>query len=521
MKKLFLTLTVLIAFSGSIFAQNNIWEDINYHHFLNHDPLVAMLSLDNHLITPNDNYANYEVAAFVGDDLRGHGFMVYHGEFGDPNPILEFEIFYNPLDNENEQPQPVTFKMYDHNTGTLYTVWSCTMDVVTQTPMGNDYDFETMPVLSFYSPFTKPIDAYTERGGYYLIASPIGEVAPGEVGGMFDHEYDLYYFDQSKDLEWINYKDNNDGDFHLVPGKGYLYASLEATTLSFAGIPYSTDDYTVELDKVSGVDFSGWNLVGNPFPQRAYINKQYYTMNETGEDLILSDRNTVEAMEGVFVEAENDDATVTFSINPFNAKVKKQLMLSIRGNARGNTIDRTIVSFDDRESLSKLQLFEGNTKLYIPQDGKDNAMVKSEDHGMLPLNFKAGENGSYTLCFNTEGITMAYLHLIDKFNGNEVDLLETPSYSFESTTSDQESRFDLVFATGNPSDDHFAFYSNGNLVINNTGAATLQVVDITGRILSSESINGCYNTKVNAAAGVYMLHLINSNGVQTQKIIVK
>ena len=175
MKKLFLTLTVLIAFSGSIFAQD--WEDINSHHFFNHDPFVAMMSIDNNLITPNDNYENYEIAAFVGDELRGHGFMVYYSQEGDPYPIFEFEIFYMPLENENETPQPVTFKMYDHNTETLYTVWSCTVDVVTQTPLGNSYNFDEMPILSFYSPFTKPIDAYTEKGGYYLISSPIGEVS--------------------------------------------------------------------------------------------------------------------------------------------------------------------------------------------------------------------------------------------------------------------------------------------------------------------------------------------------------
>lgn len=52
-----------------------------------------------------------------------------------------------------------------------------------------------------------------------------------------------------------------------------------------------------------------------------------------------------------------------------------------------------------------------------------------------------------------------------------------------------------------------------------TKAAILQVVDINGRILKSESINGC--TNVNAASGIYMLRLVNAESVKVQKVVVK
>ena len=105
--------------------------------------------------------------------------------------------------------------------------------------------------------------------------------------------------------------------------------------------------------------------------------------------------------------------------------------------------------------------------------------------------------------------------------GADVDLLQTPNYSFEASTTDYASRFKLVFCTGNAMEDNFAFYSNGNFVINNEGEATLQVIDVTGRIVKSESINGSASINVNAAAGVYMLRLINGNDVKVQKIVVK
>ena len=163
----------------------------------------------------------------------------------------------------------------------------------------------------------------------------------------------------------------------------------------------------------------------------------------------------------------------------------------------------------------------------MSQDGKDYAIVRAQAQGTMPVNFKAENNGSYTLSFTNEGVRFAYLHLIDNMTGNDVDLLAGAStgsatYTFNAKTSDYESRFKLVYATGdNSNDDNFAFFSNGSFVINNQGEATLQVIDINGRILKSESINGCANINVNAAQGIYMLRLVNGNDVKVQKVVVR
>jgi FtsP/CotA-like multicopper oxidase with cupredoxin domain len=110
--------------------------------------------------------------------------------------------------------------------------------------------------------------------------------------------------------------------------------------------------------------------------------------------------------------------------------------------------------------------------------------------------------------------------------GADIDLLQTPSYTFSATTSDYQSRFSLVFAASNSANadseaDSFAFFSNGSWIINNMGEATLQVVDINGRILSNETVNGSVSTTINAASGVYMLRLINGENVKVQKIVVR
>ena len=369
--------------------------------------------------------------------------------------------------------------------------------------------------------FKKDIAGYTagNKDHYYLIASPVGDINPVEVGQMFVNSFDLYYFDQQSTQEWINYKA---GTFNLVPGKGYLYANSANITLSFTGIPYYGDGQ-VALTFADGTMFEGWNLIGNPFAKTAQIDHAFYTMNTDGTDIIAGSGN-VGAMEGVFVNATAANQKATFTpVAKSEAAQNSEtasVVLNLNQN-RGSIIDRAIIHFGNGNTLPKFQLFEGNTKLYIPQNGKDYAIVNSEDHGELPLNFKADRNGSYTLSIQIENATMGYLHLIDNKTGNDVDLLVSPSYTFDAKTTDYASRFKLVFATGEASDEHFAFFSNGNLIINNDGMATLQVIDINGRILSSESINGCHSTSLGVASGVYMLRLISDDSVKSQKIIVE
>jgi hypothetical protein len=378
--------------------------------------------------------------------------------------------------------------------------------------------------------YTKHIDAYS-TAGYYLIASPIGTVDPEDVENMItpkvdnQNTYDLYGFDPAQTLEWRNYRK---GAFDLEVGKGYLYAHSTAVDLIFTGTAYPVDEnINVTLTKAEpgdGLDFPDWNLVGNPFAVNAYFadDRDYYTMKADGSEIIAvgdegSETRHIEWMEGVFVIAETDGETVTFTTTQPTNKGKSVTLNLSNGN---NIIDRAIVRFGQGRQLPKFQLNRNSTKLYIPQDGQDYAVACTEEIGEMPVSFKAEENGTYTLNFSSVNVEFGYLHLIDNMTGADIDLLQTLSYSFEARTTDYANRFKLVFATGNATD-NFAYFSNGSFVINNEGAATLQVIDVTGRILSSETINGCANVNVNAAAGVYMLRLINGDNVKVQKVVVR
>ena len=397
--------------------------------------------------------------------------------------------------------------------------------------------------------YTLHITAYgesTSEGGWYLIASPIGSVVATDVVNLVASttpedptNFDLYRFNQAAELEWENWKAEGTDNYHfnLEPGKGYLYATKETRTLVFAGTSYSGDG-GVTLQKTEGAELSGWNLVGNPFATTATLDQPYYRMNDEGSALKTETENTpVAAMEGVFVKANEDGEIAVAALNISLSKlIEVKVPEPVEGPTQNNgvstssttlALDNAIIRFDGGQTLEKFSFRKGSTKIYIPQDGKDYAIATSNGQGEMPVNFKAKENGTYTLTVSTtlnsqlSTLNFNYLHLIDNMTGANVDLLASPTYTFTAKTTDYESRFKLVFSTTDadgPStgSDTFAFISNGNLIVN--GEGTLQIFDVVTKQLST--LNSQLST-LNYIPGVYMLRLINGNDVRTQKMVVR
>ena len=363
------------------------------------------------------------------------------------------------------------------------------------------------------------------NNGYALIASPVYQYGSSpylyrsvEGTGLNTGNYDLYEFNQNYEgAEWRNYKDNQFESLYV--GEGYLYANEEGINdITFEGTALPTTEITRSLVYNSGFDFTGWNLMGNPFTCVAYVNRSFHTLNDVGNEVVPATSNSIEVMEGIFVVAEGQNETVTFS----TTAPGKSANLVLNLNNGRNLVDRAIVSFGESSQLRKVQLNPNHTKVYVPQDGVDYAIVNASEMGEMPVNFKAENNGNFTMNFTSENVSFNYLHLIDNMTGADVDLLATPSYSFSAQSTDYANRFKLVFATGNNSnEDNFAFFSNGSFVINNDGEAMLQVVDVMGRIIKSETINGSASVNVNAAPGVYMLRLVNGDNMKVQKVVVK
>ena len=387
---------------------------------------------------------------------------------------------------------------------------------------------------------TTNVLAHTENAGWYFIASPFAAnqslTSDSTTSHIRSTDTVLYYYDEATHY-WRNIKvAANAAGFDYANGKGYLYANNANVTLTFAGTSLvEGDSKEIPLSYTAAAgNLAGWNLVGNPFNCDATLNMDCYTISGMAINTTAITAGTnIDPCQGVMVKATATGQKVTFiKVANSQAPQPNQLQVTVaqqvmnRGTISSTVNDNVIVNFNEGSLLEKFSFNADAAKLYIPQNDKEYAILSAEAQGELPLNFRANENGQYTLTVSPEGIEMNYLHLIDNMTGANIDLLSTPSYTFTVKTTDYESRFRLVFAsngtsTSSATEETFAFFSNGNLVVNNEGEATLQVIDVMGRVLSSQTISGTAELNLNQQTGVYVLRLVNGNDVKTQKIVVK
>ena len=292
----------------------------------------------------------------------------------------------------------------------------------------------------------------TGTGRWYFISSPVlSNIAPTTVDGMIhETEYDLYRFNQSVELEWENYKVHTQG-FVLENGKGYLYASQEDVNIVFKGELDEDVSKEVGLNYDAGKPLAGWNLVGNPFPVSAYANMSYYVMNADGTGIAptpLSTETAIDPCTGVMVKATTTGQFVTFTKEakqtPKNGLL--QIMVLRNESKGGVSEDKAIVSFNEGDVLDKFFFNAENAQLYISQGHEDYAIAFAEQQGELPLNFKAAKDGDYTITIHSKAVKMEYLHLIDNMTGLDIDMLQTPEYTYTAKATDYASRFRLVFS---------------------------------------------------------------------------
>ncbi len=378
-------------------------------------------------------------------------------------------------------------------------------------------------------------------GDYYLICNPLSAIfTPDENNGFLVGNYDLYnwQYDASDDLEWRNYRTTS---FNLNTGVyGYLYANETGTTLYFTGnmLPYKANEIRSLSAPASpeNYDFPGWYLLGNSYMYDAYLTDAsengnglpYIKMNAAGDGFEnIAAGTPIEPMEGFFYQATT---TRTVYVSTYEPTVTSNGKLNINLRSANKQLDNAILMFGGNQQMGKMTFRENSSKVYMPVEGKDYAITTVEGQmGEMPVNFKAEKNGSYTLSFTNEDVDFSYLHLIDNLTGEDVDLLAGAStgsaaYTFNASTTDYESRFKLVFATGTSAEgDNFSFVNaSGNLCIFGIeGEATVQVIDILGHVISSETFSGSYERKINGAPGVYMVRLINGNDVKVQKVVVR
>lgn len=388
----------------------------------------------------------------------------------------------------------------------------------------------------------KYISAYTPntKNNYYFVSSPITtelNYNTFESVGMLQGDYDLYSFEQDPvdGLEWQNFKEMEELEADFA---GYLYANAQNTTLSFNG--------TLFLDLEDGVDiyskltydedypFPGFNLVGNPYPSNAKVTSStsakiagFYTLNEARNEVVVCNSNepVVAPCTALFAVANATKAKLSFApIQGENADARNfQSSMCIEVFSNEMLKDRACVRFSEGNNLQKFSLNPEATHVFFREEGKDFAAIQGNERmSQLPLYFETREYGTYTINVKLENMNCEYLHLIDNMTGADIDLNVTPSYTFRANQGDYASRFKLVFEGTNVEENN----ANGNFAIVEGNRViipmiehetTLDIIDMTGRTISSQKVNGSFDQTLNVNAGIYLLRM-NGN---VQKIVVR
>ena len=372
------------------------------------------------------------------------------------------------------------------------------------------------PNCAVQATLNKNINAYsTETGvndGWYTIASPIDAFS---VDDLIQGEYDLYAYDE-KEVYWRNQKVENNNITEFEEGKGLLYANANTISLAFPGSMKATNEQvTVTLRcQSSNENLKGFNLLGNPFTRNLgngdiTLNGEplttYYSV-EGGAELVSHNINDdpIKPGQGFLVQAAADGQSLVF--NPSSSKGRTDVNPSYISIEAGDDTftDRAFVQFGEGNFLHKTTLGDHTAKLSVKYLNANYAAITiQETQGEIPVYFKATHDGTHTLNVNSDNVELNYLHLIDNLTGANIDLLTTPSYTFEAKTDDYESRFRLLFSPIN----------NPNIDSYDIDGGVTQILDMTGRMVGTD--------RNQLTPGVYIVRTINGNETKSEKIVIK
>ena len=397
------------------------------------------------------------------------------------------------------------------------------------------------------------IQAYSAAGnGWHLISSPVNSVniasgtnlAPGGTD-------DLYAFNETA-YEWTNYKPGNVFTT-MENGKGYLVSYAAAATKQFVGTPNNAAVTFTNLSKTAG-EGNGWHLIGNPFQSAISWNNGGWTltniggvakrMSDAGSYTDVQANDIIPAMQGFFVQAENATNTLTI---PLSARTHNSAQ---NWTKSGNANSLLLVAHDPAQAMyqeSRLNENPAATEAYDYQydsrfvpwyapefysiSGNEqlstNSIPDFSSDDVIPFGFKKNGSAAYyiELKESPAGLTT---YLTDTKTGIEHNFADNAIYSFTAAEGDSPTRFLLHFGAVGVSEQPEssalkAYVVGGQLYFPLQGEATLQIVDLQGRVLQQSHVagQGLTSTAMQQPAGAYVVRLVGSHSVQTAKVIVK
>lgn len=394
----------------------------------------------------------------------------------------------------------------------------------------------------------KNITGYNEvsnQDGWYIISFPMSnKISNDYYNNLIDENgyYDLYYYNE-EDFHWYNYKDGTFSMFNL--GQGYLYAKRNSATIVSVGTP-NNSAVSFPLSSASeltpnGNDLNGFNLVGNPFTfdickgdggaiSNELLEEGYYSLSTNGTWTAKNDSEPIRVGEGILVEtidSSADGSNLTINNIPYKKTRKTDNDVIAITVSNEQYKDVAYINFGDSEGSGLRKIAHMNKDvqmIYIPKDGVNYAITNMDKNiSEIPVSFQTSTMGKYTISIDATKRNNGNIYLLDNITGDKIDILNG-DYTFIAQSSHDEERFTLLISgNSGTSDEHFAFINNNNIIINDIeGSASVQIFDVTGRQIIANEFNGSACISAEALNdGIYIIRMIDDNGIKTQKILIQ
>ena len=464
--------------------------------------------------------------------------------------------------------------------------WHMFSPALSDAPLGISYPANGSYTPA-YGPLPTEMQPTFTGTGYFPQTDYSGNdyYAKWDFYAYYEQQYHWINFKRNSDNHWhedaghenIEYTNENP----LRRGQGYLVATDDACLLEAAGT-LNQGGFGIPVTKAAAYR-TGYNLLGNPY--QSYLDFDAFAAYNSGghDNRTLWSDNSVSSASYVILDKDGYHSyAYNSSTNTFGAKrylhPHQGFMIIVGGNGSnayfdnsmrtttstnaafrdGEHIDYPLVNLiateaDGNRDITTIELGRpdrggafkqhdlhlGKGCIYTRYEDQDYAIAFTQPGiSEVGVRFETDEDATYTLTWDMENGDFHYLHLIDNITGSDIDCLQEMEYRFTSSTDDYKSRFKLVFDyTGieEPEGDGpstgsgpFAFVMGNELVVNcgpstGSGAALLQMFDVTGRLVMQRTVSGTQSTVSlpEASEGVYVLRLTDKNGVKVQKMVIR
>jgi hypothetical protein len=368
--------------------------------------------------------------------------------------------------------------------------------------------------------------------------------------------YDLYVFDEPTPC-WVyqlNTSPTSTGEnpnwptvhptANFVSGRGYLY-SVQASnpTNQFVGnLNNGAISYAVTKNSTIDPLLIGFNLIGNPYPSaidwkastgwtRSNLVDSgggydmwiwnpatnnygvYNSLASTGTNGIS---NFIAPMQGFFVRADsnatinmtNDIRVHTDASNWFkpgsnkNYENPENIKVKITSQSRLGS-DEVLLQFgasSNQAGAAKLySTIKTAPSAYLTSGEREltvRYLTNTTNNPIIPLAFKAGSDGNYTLSIDFDTTNYDFVALEDTKTKTKHDLKDNPTYDFNATVEDASDRFLVHFEEVTIGDNNLPIriYYNGNKIVFDVSLVpdetAVKIFDTLGRKILEKKIRG-------------------------------